>query len=174
MHVSSFNVFLLVYFECTVLNIRIRVVIRDEQRCPLVVACGLSSTASESGCATSNGMRRPRAASVNAHPLNPGREAVLDDNRSAAPKARHVLGAARHRHRARRLRARVHPVVGVTDRTSGLQLEKRVDAVGAKRVKALERLLLFNCVHADDAVVRPDHARAAVSVCHRFATCEHK
>lgn len=62
--------------------------------------------------------------SVKPHPLDPRWKPVLYGDSSAALEARQVLPTARHRHRARRLGPRVHSVIGITYRTSGLQLEK--------------------------------------------------
>lgn len=92
--------------------------------------------------------------SVKPHPLDPCWEPVLYGDSSAVLEARQVLPAARHRHRARRLGPRVHSVIGVAYRTSWLQLEKRVDALGAKRVKAPKRFLPLNFVQANSAVLR--------------------
>lgn len=70
------------------------------------------------------------------HPLYSARKTVLYHNGAAVLVAGDALPAARHRHRALRLVARVLSVVGVAYRTSWLQLEERVDALRAKRVAA--------------------------------------
>lgn len=69
-------------------------------------------------------------------PLYPRWEMVVYGDGAAVLKARQALPAARLRHRALRLGPCVHSVVGVAYRTSGLQLENRVDTLSAKRVKA--------------------------------------
>lgn len=69
-----------------------------------------------------------------AHPLYPCWENVLDDDGSTALVTREALPAVRHRHRALRLVPRVFPVEGVADWTCGLTFERRLDAIGAKRV----------------------------------------
>lgn len=79
------------------------------------------------------------------HPLNPRREAVVEHDGAAVLESRQALRAARHRHGAARLGARVRPVVRVA---------YRVDALGAERANALQRLLLLYAVQADGAVFR--------------------
>lgn len=116
-------------------------------------------------------------ASVTTHPLYPWWKSVLYNNGSAALKAREVLLDARHRHRARRLVPRVHSVVGVAYRASGLKLKKRVNTLWAKRVKTPERFLLLNSVQANGAVFRTftNHKRVAVwCVFHYFPVSDDK
>ena len=102
--------------------------------------------------------------------MYPRGEAVLYHNTAAVLKAGQTLPAARHRHGAFRLGARVLSVVGVAYRTSRLKLEDGVDTHRAERVTALERFLLLNFVQANGAVFRTFSDSAGVwCVCHYFS-----